>query len=261
MIEYFKNHINLRKSNKYKIVVNDFLISDFNHIFNEINFFKLHSLSKGDVFLQLIRISDNKVFANIAFYLSSHNQYQSPARGTFGGISAVDNIDFSLLEEFLTTVVNELLLKNSSMIRIKLQPLSHNPQLFSLCLNIFSRLNFSITSYDLNYSLEIDNEVFLSKLSHGNQKKVKQCLRDGFFASKLDISKFGEAYEVIQSNRESKGYPMTIDKSSFLEMVKIFPESIHCFAVFNPTHLSMVASGICISINPHILYVFSVLKM
>lgn len=256
MIDYFNDHINLRKNNKYKIVVNDFLISDLNHIFNEINFFKLHSLSKADLYLQLIRISDNKVFANITFYLNNHNHYLSPARGTFGGVSAVDNIDFSLLEEFLTIVVNQLLLRNSSMITVKLQPLSHNPQLFSLCLNIFSRLNFAITSYDLNYSLDINNEVFLSRLSHGNQKKLKQCLRDGFFTSKLDISRFGEAYQVIQSNRESKGYPMTMDQASFLQMVKIFPKSINCFAVFNPSDLSMIASSICISINSDILYVF-----
>jgi hypothetical protein len=255
MINYSQDYINLN-NDKFKVVINQFLSADFNHIFNEIDFFKLHSTSNADKYFQLIRISDNKVFATITFFLNNHNQYLSPVRGTFGGISALDSVDFSLLEEFLTIAVNELLLRNSSMIKIKLQPLSHNPQLFSVCSNIFSRLNFSITSYDLNYSLEINNEVFLSKLSYGNQKKLKQCLKDGFFASKLDISRFKEAYKVIQSNRESKGYPMTMDQSDFLEMVKIFPNNIHCFAVFNPNDLSMIASSICISINSDILYVF-----
>ena len=229
--------------------------SDFNHIFNEINFFKLHSKSNKDLYIQLVRSTDKKVFANLAFYLNDFNEYKSPAKGTFGGISAIDAIDFSLLDEFLTIVINALA-KDSFKIKIKLQPFSHNEALCSNCFNIFSRLKFSIVSSDLNYSLRVDEEEFFNKISYGNQKKLKQCLRDGFFVSKLDIDRFKEAYKVIQSNRESKGYPMTMDQSDFLEMVEVFPDGIHCFAVFNPNDLSMIASSICISINSDILYVF-----
>lgn len=242
-------------NDKFEIITNQFMNSDFNHIFNEINFFKLHSKSNKDLYIQLVRSSDKKVFANLAFYLNDFNEYASPAKGTFGGISAIDAIDFSLLDEFLVIVIN-VLVKDSFKIKIKLQPFSHNEALCSNSFNIFSRLKFSIVSSDLNYSLRVDDEEFLNKISYGNQKKLKQCLRDGLFVSKLDISRFKEAYKVIESNRESKGYPMTMEQSDFLEMVKIFPNNIHCFAVFNPNDLSMIASSICISINSDILYVF-----
>jgi len=242
-------------NDKFKIVINQFLTSDFNHIFNQIGFFRLHSKSDKDLYFQLIRSSDKKVFANIAFYFSDLNEYLSPAKGTFGGISAIDGIEFSLLDEFISVVIHALI-KDSFRIKIKLQPFSHNEALCSNCFNIFSRLKFSIVSSDLNYSLRVDEEEFLNKISYGNQKKLKQCLRDGFFVSKLGIDRFKEAYKVIQSNRESKGYPMTMDQSNFLEMVKVFPDDIHCFAVFNPNDLSMIASSICISINSDILYVF-----
>ena len=161
----------------------------------------------------------------------------------------------SLLEEFISLVIHALT-KDLFKIKIKLQPISHNEALSSNCFNIFSRLKFSIASSDLNYSLRVDDEEFLNKISYGNQKKLKQCLRDGFFVSKLGIDRFKEAYEVIRSNRESKGYPMTMDQSDFLKMVKVFPDDIHCFAVFNSNDLSMIASSICISINSDILYVF-----
>jgi hypothetical protein len=49
---------------------------------------------------------------------------------------------------------------------------------------------------------------------------------------------------------------MTMDLPGFLEMTRVFPDRIHCFAVFNPSDLSIVAASICISINPDILYVF-----
>lgn len=242
-------------NDKFEIITNQFLNSDFNHIFNEINFFKLHSESNNDLYIQLVRSTDKKVFANLTFYINDLNEYVSPVKGTFGGISAQEGIDFSLLEEFISLVIHALT-KDSFKIKIKLQPFSHNEALCSNCFNIFSRLKFSIVSNDLNYSLRVDEEEFLNKISYGNQKKLKQCLRDGFFASKLDVSRFKEAYNVIQSNRESKGYPMTMDQSSLLEMMKIFPNNIHCFAVFNPNDLSMFASSICISINSDILYVF-----
>jgi hypothetical protein len=241
---------------KYEIVINQFLPSNFNHIFNEIKFFKLHSESIKDSYIQLVRKSDKKVFANIAFYFSDNDTYLSPLKGTFGGVSAIDNIDFFLLEDFLKIAFNLFLVKNSSTIVIKLQPFNHNQALCSICLNILSRLNFTISSYDLNYSVRIDQEAFLTKLSYGNQKKYKQCVKDGFLAAKLDSYRFTEAYEVIRSNRQSKGYPMTMDLSSLLEMVRVFPDRIHCFAVFSPPDLIMVASSICISINSDILYVF-----
>jgi hypothetical protein len=242
-------------NDKFEIITNQFLNSDFNHIFNEINFFKLHSKSNNDLYIQLVRSTDKKVFANLAFYINDFYVYVSPIRGTFGGISAQEGIDFSLLEEFISLVIHALT-KDSFKIKIKLQPFSHNEALCSNCFNIFSRLKFSIVSNDLNYSLRVDEEEFLNKISYGNQKKLKQCLRDGFFASKLNARRFEEAYEVIRSNRESKGYPMTMDQSDFLEMVKVFPDDIHCFAVFNPSDQSMIASSICISINSDILYVF-----
>jgi len=247
--------VKLAINDKFEIITNQFLNSDFNHIFNEINFFKLHSKSNNDLYIQLVRSTDKKVFANLAFYINDFYEYVSPIRGTFGGISAQEGIDFSLLEEFISLVIHTLT-KDSFKIKIKLQPFSHNEALFSNCFNIFSRLKFFIASNDLNYSLRVDEEEFLNKISYGNQKKLKQCLRDGFFASKLNASRFDEAYEVIRSNRESKGYPMTMDQSDFLEMVKVFPDDIHCFAVFNPNDLSMIASSICISINSDILYVF-----
>ena len=153
-------------------------------------------------------------------------------------------------------MINEYLKKNSSEIDIKLQPFSHDISLCSICLNILLRLNFSVISYDLNYSLRVDNDLFLSKVSYGNRKKIKQCLRGGFYVSKLDINKYDEAYKVIESNRKSKGYPMTMDLSAFLEMSRTFPDRIHCFAVFNPSDLSIIAASICISINSDILYVF-----
>ena len=64
-------------NDKFEIITNQFLNSDFNHIFNEINFFKLHSESNNDLYIQLVRTTDKKVFANfLNDYKVIHFLYQ-----------------------------------------------------------------------------------------------------------------------------------------------------------------------------------------
>ena len=58
--------------------------------------------------MQLVRISDKKPYATIAFYETAKGVFESPHRGTFGGVTLDEEIGLSLLEDFIIISINHL---------------------------------------------------------------------------------------------------------------------------------------------------------
>src|SRR5882757_7144947 len=86
---------------RYEIRINAFVPADNNHIFNEPGFFYLHATSANDIYAQLVRVSDTKVHATIAFYESEDKVFTSPKRGTYGGLWLNQPLDLQIVERFL----------------------------------------------------------------------------------------------------------------------------------------------------------------
>ena len=247
----------IETNNKFICYINKFISTDINHIFNEASYFSLHSKNPQDSYIQLVRISDAKVFATLVFFIRDDDVYVSPLKGTFGGISAHQKVEFNVLESFIRQSVAYLLLKNPKSLNIKLAPSSHNPSIFSLSCNVLLRLGFSISSKDLNYDLSVDERPYLDRIDYGNVKRIKKCLREGLQAFELEPDRFEEAYKVIALNRARRGYPVSMTYDQIQEMVLAFPGRIVCFGIFSDTDKkNLVASSICILINTRVLYVF-----
>ena len=219
-MKYSKNIVEFN-DDKFFILINYFLPQDENHIFNTIDFFNIHSNNDLDKYIQLVRKTDNKVYACIAFYWDSQ-RYLSPKKGTFGGISCWKDIDPLLLEKFLENSIKYIELKNPKSISIKLQPLNQNNSLNSIVTNILLRLNFNLV----------------------NSLKVY----------KVNKNDYQEVFNLISKNRELKKYPLSMSYLDFDKMLLTFPDKILCFAV--SLKGQMVAASICISITEKILYVF-----
>jgi hypothetical protein len=251
-MKYSKNIVEFN-DDKFFILINYFLPQDENHIFNTIDFFNIHSNNELDKYIQLVRKTDNKVYACIAFYWDSQ-RYLSPKKGTFGGISCWKDIDSLLLEKFLENSIKYIELKNPKSISIKLQPLNQNNSLNSIVTNILLRLNFNLVNYDLNYYLSLNHHDFLSNISQGNKKKINKCKRDNLKVYKVNKNDYQEVFNLISKNRELKKYPLSMSYLDFDRMFRTFPDKILCFAV--SLKGQMVAASICISITEKILYVF-----
>jgi len=251
-MEFKKDEI-IFNDNNFKILINHFLPQEENHIFNTVEFFKIHSNNKLDKYIQLVRRSDNRVYACIIFYWDSQG-YLSPKKGTFGGISCLEDIDPKLVEKFLEDSIKNIELKNPKSISIKLQPLNQNNSLNSIVTNILLRLNFKLVNYDLNYYLSLNHHDFLSNISHGNKKKINKCKRDNLKVYKVNKNDYQEVFNLISKNRELKKYPLSMSYLDFDRMFRTFPDKISCFAVSLKSQ--MIAASICISITEKIFYVF-----
>jgi hypothetical protein len=197
------------------------------------------------------------VFATLAFYLRGNGAYVSPLKGTFGGISVHQKVEFKVLEGFIQQSVAYLLLKGAKSLSIKLAPSSHGPEVFSVTCNVLLRLGFLVESKELNYDLRVNERSYLERIDYGNVKRIKKCLREGFHAFELETSRFEEASEVIALNRLRRGYPISMTYDQIQEMVLTFPGRIVCFGIASDaTKKKLVASSVCILINSKILYVF-----
>ena len=257
MCSHHKSEFIIEKNNKFICLVNKFIPTEINHIFNEVNYFLLHSKNPHDAYFQLVRLSDAKVFATLVFLMRDDDVYVSPLKGTFGGISAHQKVEFNILESFIQQSVAYLLHKKPKGLNIKLAPASHSSSIFSISCNVLMRLGFSTSSKDLNYDLRVDERTYLEHIDYGNVKRIKKCLREGLQAFEIEPDRFEEAYRVIAINRERRGYQVSMTYDQIQEMVLTFPGKIVCFGVSSDVEKKkLVASSICILINTKVLYVF-----
>ena len=244
-------------NDKYKIVINYFMPCENNNLFNERDYFQLHSSSSDDIYVQLVRITTNKVCATITFYGNEEYLFFSPKRGTFGGLMLNEPVEMQLIEQFIN-VIKEYLIKNGARaISIKCPPFSHDLATSSVMTNILLRQGFRLSGHELNYDMQVDGSAFIDRIDYGNVKRVRKCIRENLFAEQVDSIDFPLVYQVIKENRERRGFPLTMSAEQLGKMLEIFPDKMKLFAVYKDNEKSsMLASAVCMALTDTILYVF-----
>ena len=246
----------LTLDDKYDVCLNHFYPSKKNHLFNEPNYFNLHSSSSQDVYAQLVRRSDLKVFATICFYEDTSGILLSPIRGTFGSISLNENLDFQILDNFLTGLIGYLIANGAKGLRIKCAPSSHDNVLFSKLFNILTRNNFIPDYIEVNYDLLINDRNFIDLIDYGNVKRIRKMLKCGFVAEKIGNTSLSQVYRVIAENRSRLGVVVSMTENQLENMIDRFPDRVHLFAVYRDSQRTeILASAVCIAITDSILYV------
>jgi hypothetical protein len=241
---------------KYEVRVNVFLRAENNHLFNEPNYFRLHATSSNDIYAQLVRISDSRVYATIAFYEDEGKVFASPKRGTFGGLGLNQPLDLQIVERFIRTIVAFLKSLGGRKISLKCPPMSHDLALSSVVSNICLRHGATLCGYELNYDLRVDSRPFLERIDYSNVKRIRKCLRTGFLAEEIPMANYAAAYSVVRENREQHGYPISMTEAQLEAMLATFPDRLHFFAVFpEPQKSRIVAAAVCVALTPTILYV------
>jgi hypothetical protein len=245
------------KKQKYDVCINEFHKPHEFNIFNDEKYFSLHSTSSQDIFAQLVRQSDKRVFATIAFYKTAENFYVSPLRGTFGGFSLSNDLSFEEVESFVLDVFEYLYALGPAAIKIKLAPSGHNEETFSVLVNILLNAGFEISAHDLNYHLSVDERPYLERISYGSKKKILKAGREGFEASEVDADEFDQIYQVIKENRRKLGVNVSMSQSQIGNMIKVFPNKLNFFAVRKMIDglNEMVAAAVCIALSDEVLYV------
>jgi hypothetical protein len=251
------NKVILPIDDKYQIDINHFRPYENSNIFNEKDYFQLHSNSLNDIYVQLVRITTGKVYATIAFYNEENGLFTSPRRGTFGGIVLNEPVEMQLIEKFLYAIKKYLIKIGSRAISIKCPPFSHDLALSSIVTNVLLRQGFRLSGHELNYDLSVDERPFSDRIDYGNDKRIRKCLRESLFAEQVDSVDYPKIYEVIKDNRERRGFPISLSLEQLGQMVEIFPGKMYFFAVYQDAERSVIlAAAVCIALTDSILYVF-----
>ena len=107
---------------------------------------------------------------------------------------------------------------------------------------------------EYNQHIEISSEPYISLLKRNERKRLRKCQRAGYQFKKLTVESLQQAYEVVKTNRELKGYPVTVTYDQLLLMFQNFPDQYLLFGVFDEARLIAVAVSIRVSEN--VLYNF-----
>jgi hypothetical protein len=242
---------------KYEININYFHTANGNHLFNEPEYFNIHTNSPNDIYAQLVRQSDAKVFLTIAIYEIDTNIFSSPKHGTYGGLSLNEKIRFAKVEKFMSSLSDFLKLKGGRALRIRCAPASHDLAWFSIMFNVLKRQGYILDAHEINFDLVVDKRSFIERIDYGNVKRIRKSIKNQFICEKTDHERFDEVYEVIKDSRERLGVSVSMSFSQLKKMLTLFPEKIHLFSVYrDSTKSSMVASAVCMTLTNSIMYVF-----
>jgi hypothetical protein len=241
---------------KYDAKFNFFLPAEGNHLFNEPEYFKLQLISGSGVYAQLVRRSDSRVFATLAFHETSQGVYISPGRGTYGGVSFNGSLDLLAVERFLEVVMDYLRGRGAQCIRIRCAPASHDPSLFAIVSNALSRLDFLPEQPELNFDMRVDSRRFIDRIDYGNVKRIRKAEREGFICERADFALLPAVHELLDQNRARMGISISMSLAQLSQMVNLFPERFHLFAAYRDAcRQSLVAAAVSLEVASSILYV------
>lgn len=224
------------------------------HIFNTAAFFQLHARGKG-LYVQLCNKHRDDVLATLHFTEVEPGMFRSPARGTYGAMTASPDLPLQALDAFVRVAEEALGARGCREVRVVLPPASHDLPLFSISVNVFLRRGYTVLGQELNYDLAIDDRPLAARMEYGNRKRLNKCLREGFTTAQLPPADYRRAYAVIADNRRRKGYPVTMTFDEITRMVEVFGDRVMVFGVSRGREL--VAAAVCIAVSRDVLYVFS----
>lgn len=241
---------------KFELLVDLFAPSAPTHIFNTPEFFKLHAGGDGAKghYFQLAERKSGTVLAVLHFTETSPGSYRSPARGTFGGISAPAELSLESIEAFAGAVETVLRDIGATSLHIVMPPASHDAPMLAKCFNVFTRRGFCVAGQEINYDLDVNKTPFSGRIDYGNRKRLNKCLREGFATVRLGPDSRESAYQIIAENRRRKGYPVTMDFPAILAMIDLFGDRMRFFGVTRDSGL--VAAAICIAVSAQVMSVF-----
>ena len=238
--------------NDFTFVENGFVGSDNFVLFQNPAFFSLHA-QPGASYFELCHKGRTK--ANIHFTpVDGDNTWRSPARGTFAGLSFVEDLKFTELFSFLKNVEFSLRCKGAKVLEVLPAPQAHDVIAFARQIYLLRAFGFETTRCDLNQSLEIDARSLSERMSYGNLKRLRKCERDGLIAKQLPLSDLPLVYETLVINRASKGNSLSMSLAQLQQMVYAFPEDVVLFGC--PHGQNLASAALCLRISSDVLYVF-----
>lgn len=183
-------------------------LTDKNNIFyNRTEFSELNKY-KVDKINYLLACDKKNRFA---FTLGSvkHDAY-SPFSAPFAlPLILRENMSIAYYEKFVDLLEDWLISNDFIKVKIILPPTIYNESEVSKWINTFFRKNYFIENVELNQFLDLSKDNYMEMLQYNARKNLNIALSSELdFVKAISEEEYILAYQVIKSNRDSKGYPL-----------------------------------------------------
>lgn len=256
----------MANSNVETIFESDLLLISVGGEYDSVNLFNskefiFHQNSaqeKETVIFKLKSKSTNKFIAQLLFSrnLMSYTWY-SPVTGAFGPVDLSSHIKVADVEMLIKHALQHLKKNYSAkFVSWRLPPLYKSNYGVSKVVNILYRSGWNITSSDLNYHFDLMSlECFKRNLNSSKRRELNKISRTNVsFEQSSDIGMHKIIYDLIENNRASQGYPMTMSWESIKNLFLAVKERVKFFYIHRDR--VMLAAAICLSLNEDVFYVF-----
>lgn len=254
-------NLRIALDDRHDLLVDAFVAGPPTHLFNTPAFFRLHAhtggAGAGSHYFQLAERAADHALACLHFTEVSPGHWRSPARGTFGSFSHGDAVTTGELELLLQGAESYLATLGARELVMVQPPGGHDAARVAESTAMLLRQGYTLLHPDINQDLQVDERLLHERMSRGNLKRFRKCVREGWQFVELPQARHAEAYQLIADNRRRRGHPLTMSHEGLVTMDRLFPGRVHYFALVREGHSpDMAASAICMRITADILYVF-----
>lgn len=179
---------------------------------------------------------------------------RSPAKAPFGSIECVENLNPSLLHDFLRYVETTLSEMGIREIYMKNPPRAYSPQTLSLVETFLLNLGYAVSDAEPGVTISVNSKPFTQVIRRSEMLRHKQAQRAGFSFRQIAEGQLDEVYGFILACHREKGYKISIALEDLSAAVKKFPGRYLLFGVFSDEQL--LGATVSILVRKHILYNF-----
>jgi hypothetical protein len=229
------------------------IISKPYFIFGKADFSELNRFKTEKIFFLLFK--NNKYRLGLIAGIIE-NKLHSPFSAPFGGfVFLTDDVRLPIIEEALELLEIWARGKNIKSIQLTLPPTFYHKSFVSKQINSLFRKNYEISKIDLNYWFDVNDfdEKYFTKIWYSARKNLQIAQKAGmnFKICGTDFEK-KLAYDIIQKNRNGRGYPLRMSWQQILETIRLLPSDF--FLIENENKIS-IASAIVFHVSDSVVQV------
>jgi|GEM_PF-4578396 len=224
-------------------------------LFHDPRFFLLHASAAGREgrYLCVHDVTSGKLLATGYAIELSPGCWESPGKGTFGGIQWFTRPHANQLYEAYAALENTLTKAGASSLHIILPPSDYDIVQDSLTRIVLAERRYSRTCEDLNFSVPVDCDTLLSRMKGNKRAKLRSARSNGVVAHTLSSGERAAGYHLVCQYKERRGLPMRMTEDALTIMDKQIPGSLLWTGAFRGD--DMVGASITIRISAHVFYI------
>lgn len=230
------------------------LLKNCKTVFNSVPFIETNRTLVKEIKYLIIYKENSARFA-VSFGIKDDNNYYCPFSAPFSYIEPI-KVDLKMQDykEALEALETYFIQKQIKQVCITFPPEFYDHKNISIWLQLMLNNNWYINTVDLNYCFNLNKikDSYESIIAKNARKNLRISLVSNLTIKECQTEEeFIEAYQIIQLNRSSKGYPLRMTREHVLRTMRVVPSKM--FLVFD--NEQNLAAALVYDISPTIAQV------